>query len=320
MTVSVRIIGGAENWIRSLVSYRDYFRCMYGSVQYTRDTRPVQGYVTTQVSALGTASPYGFRWDKSKNPDVAGWSPFVTQDLSTAPARGYQRTMIWTPTGLYQTYSYNPPLGITTVQYPFQFMTQNDAVPAMASTLYAFSKLPPGLSLGFWWGTSLSLRRTWNSPPSSVEELDPSRADHQLIAFYELDYARRLGATLIGLDSFGWTGPQVLTWIDLMRAHAPEVTFIPEHSWDVLHARVPMWRDGISLTTPPVLADFLLPGHETWCSLVPANFSNESNAVAAEAQRLASMGCTIVMYDEVAMPAGITTAASWETTIPADLR
>jgi len=318
--ITIRVVPAGENWLRTLVPYRDYFNGLYGGVRYTRDPRPVLHYVAAQTDSISPSNPYGF-FQPKRRPDIYGWKP--TADYLRERAReGWQRVMIWTPTGLFQ---HNQRFN-----YPFLFMTQMRNVPAMNSSMGELRGLASDMQVGYWWGNSQLVLDSWNT--DTGEPFDPDNPDHVRRGFAELDLAVSLGATTIGLDTFGRTPVwDSYRWLEMMRERAPGVTFITEPvRADILHTLAPtlVFASKGRAQTPKILADFLLPGHETWGLIrfgdIEADLGRPLSQAErhAEVVRVAALGYVPVFGDRNANPTdpAFQAAESWRTTVPQDLR
>ena len=299
--IAVRVAPASASWLHTVVPYRNHFRAAFGPVRYAADPRPVMPLLTAFIeycpgAGFGLpASPEGFR------PELdmlgTGWSRTAEQ-LLAAHATGLDRSMVWTPTGVYCPDPWDLALA-NEINYPDQFLTRMDELPALASTTDALRALPDaGMSLGFWWGRATTLRRPWTA--RVVRPLDARDPASRALAFAEVDRAVALGATEIGLDAFadvnhGWNDWEGYAWLRDLQAHAPSVRFVTEQlGSDMLHTLAPTFtvaaagactadtscRPGLSCLCPDgseacaartcrqrgpdVLAAFLNPGHETW--------------------------------------------------------
>jgi hypothetical protein len=329
--VSLRVSDRPNEWVRTLLPYRDYFRATYGGVQYRRETAPVRGVGLADTSLISSSNPRGFT--PSLRPDHNGFGPFVRYFDS----QGWDEMMIWTPSGLYRE---NRDLN-----WPFQMVSPLTETPQLAtafSVTDGFPWLASRRKVGFWWGRSLDVSFAWDSP--QFEHFDPDNQLHVSVANRELDEAARAGATVIGLDTF--TPLQVpiwklLPWLDQMRTRQPQVKFVTEPAQcDLLHLHAPTWLDGwvdIEGTTqnredlfqihePNVLSDFIAPGHESWAAVAyrppyVRSFGQPTpQQILADIQRLAGFGYRPVIATAIAQPDDVASAATWETSLPADIR
>ncbi len=322
--VSLRVVPNAADWIRTLVPYRDYFQSTYGGVQYTRDPRPVNGLVINNPDCQSVQNPMGFCAPYSSRPDTAGWGPTATW-LRNRTQLGYNRVMLWRPSGMFRQH--------LELDMPFQFMTHMNSVPAMLNSLAALRSVPsPNLEMGYWWGHSLMVMNGWDD--GSHETFDPHNPTHVTKALAEFDMAVGLGANDIGLDAFTVTPPwDAYDWLKTLHQRAPQVKFVIEREWgapDFMHAMAPTWVNSRDVTTGKLMADFLLPGHETWCGFAKHDWDllaqHRGHPLTqaeqfAEIQRIADLGYVPVVYDEINISGhDFSGKESWLTSIPADLQ
>ena len=77
--------------------------------------------------------------------------------------------------------------------------------------------------------------------------------------------------------------------------------------------------------SPMVLADFLLPGHETWCGIQASRVQAFTGAratprfLAREAETVAALGYVPVVFADLPMSPAVRAAESWRRSVPADL-
>jgi hypothetical protein len=72
------------------------------------------------------------------------------------------------------------------------------------------------------------------------------------------------------------------------------------------------------------MADFLLPGHETWGTMRYGgyrlfNVEVTPEIIAADAQRFASWGFRPLVFTDLDLTRPVQAAESWRTTVPPDL-
>jgi len=333
--MSVRISKDPADWMRTLLPYRDYFRSMYGGVTYTRRVAPIMGMGVSDKSFCTAENPRG--WAPEFRPDVYGWSKVVTYIKQYLP--GWPSIMFWTPSGYYR--------NNRTGNYPPQICTPWLETTTLSTAFDPTSGLPSlvkaGKEIGVWWGRSCQVSPGGWDPPY-LEDFDPDRADHLQGKLQELDLAVKAGARTVGLDTFGtrytplW---KLYEWMRLMRLRHPDVHFMMEpRPCDVMHTIAPSVLNGWNDRTPPVttedlyaikhplwLADFLLPGHETWAVYRYTEWQQyygiiqDQARVIADMQRHAAMGFTPLMQvPGNIQPTPINVVNSWEQTVPADLR
>ncbi|HED53491.1 MAG TPA: hypothetical protein ENJ00_04745 [Phycisphaerales bacterium] len=330
-----RSITGEQDWLETLLPYRDYFQSKYGPVQYQRNPRPVLARELSNASAQSSRNPRGLLGGKSKRPDLVGFTP-IAQEL--ARPTGYPRLMLWAPSGLFDKGS--------KFNYPSRFTLGWNDLPRLR-TAVSSRGLPliprSGTQLGLWWGRSSEYASKWND--THVVPLDITNAEHMQSVVEQLTLASKAGATMIGLDNFVHHLLPVWDQVAYLRAlHIlyPSLTFITEPiSCDVVHVVAPTFvrdfrapKDGTresdfhQLRGPHYFADFLLPGHEIWgyfrypeikrvrpTRITPAR-------VQRDADRIASFGFVPVMATRFPLgdPASATAAETWRTTVPASLR
>ncbi|MGD9689866.1 MAG: hypothetical protein AB7K52_09465 [Phycisphaerales bacterium] len=299
-TVACRGAVHDESFLTTLDTYRAYFHERYGEVTYVRDGRRVAGEGLAQVSDLGPLNPRGYKIPELR-PDLWGWGPW-TNALLNSPSRGYERLMLWAPSGVMPAH--------TGLNFPFRFMSPIRDLPVAWDTFGELTRLgAAGIDLGFWWGNSITITRGWEQP--TIEGLNPENPEHRTLAFDELDQAVAAGARLIGLDAFRLSNPSRLyQWMLQMRARAPHVKFVTEHALpDFMHTLAPTFHEAIRIRTPHLLADFLNPGHETWAAIstTPEAEAEGREAtlaeIRAEVERVESLGYVALVYGRPPMSA-----------------
>jgi hypothetical protein len=320
-TLAVRVADSPSDWLKTLVPYRDFFKATYGGPTYTRDPRPVSGISINDPVCISEQSPFGFCGPNAVRPDVSGWMRHA-QFFRNRPANGYHRMMLWKPSGLFRNHQ--------DLNFPFQFMTHMNRVPMMRSTLHHLAAVPSEqLEMGYWWGHSLRVMREWDD--GIYEVFDPQNPEHVRLALAEFDMAVGLGAKTIGLDAFvgtpAWDGFQ---WLKTLLHRAPGVKLVVERETgapDFYHTLGPTWVYSHHLSTSKILADFLNPGHETWCGVHWVILEQELGRSMtpgerdAEIRRVARLGFVPVVFDDYPIIGkDFRAAESWLDTIPAALR
>lgn len=335
-TLSIRFIDKPSEWIRTLTPYREHFRNLYGGVRYERNPNPVRAVTLSLPNLTSSDNPYGFR-TIAPRPDrygFAGWAAHL-RDVG----RDWRRMMLWNPSGVYRVNRQN--------NFPFQFTTNwVDGDPNgrdMRDAPEHFrSVADSGVTLGLWWGRSAQLMQSWDTP--DYEDFDPGDPSHVEAAFRELDLAAEAGATMIGLDAFShrhapyW---ELAEWLIRMQERYPQMRFITEsRKPDFMHALAPTFMAGYGIVDNPEtiedvqrikepfhLADFLLPGHETWIGMFPNRLAGIYGRMARpdemdpEIRRVASLGYVpCVFVDDLAPVEEYEAARSWEFTVPEDLQ
>lgn len=265
----------AADWLATLEPYLTFFQERYGKVRYQADRRPVYGEVMALDKFIKPENPRGYPPDKRY--DQLGWKPMVEYYLEKAAANGYRRVMIWAAAGLYQK---GP-------NYPVEFMT---AWPdKLVETHGELARLKAaGLTVGHWWGRSGQVSGGWNT--GRIWHRDIGMPGDVKAGLAELDMARDRGADEVGLDAFtempAW---QRLVWLERIQRTYPTMRFITESSdCDIAHTLAATYVTLEQQSQPPVLADWLNPGHETWIML-PFQQVNQANF-----DKLTGWGCVPV--------------------------
>lgn len=330
-TLSVRFTKTPGEWQSTLTPYRDYFRGLYGPVKYERQTTPVLGYALADPGNISAINPQGYR--ANHRPDLNGFAG-VIRELNTYA--NWPTIMLWCPTGLYRNHR--------DLNWPYQFASHWNVSPQQQTAFSAGgfpSLVARGQTLGMWWGRSLGLAEQWDT--AEYTRFNPDDTTQRQVAFRELDAAAQAGATWIGLDTFAhhitpvWQSRQ---WLRDMQARHPDMHFVTEPSMcDIMHVEAPTFISGwnevtsrpanrsglFNITHPNYLADFLLPGHETWGAYRYAEhnryYGPPSDAqVRADMQYVASMGYRPCFMIDYFTPQGIQAAPTWESSVPATLR
>lgn len=323
----------AQDWLETLKPYRDAFQTQFGPVAYQRNPKPVRAVEAANGGAINSRNPRGFFGDNSSRPDLAGFGPLAR---ILAKPDGFDRVMLWTPSGLY---NHNRKLN-----YPTQFTSGWDDLPLLRSTYTQLNTVKQsGKKLGLWWGRSSQYADRWN--PDELVDLDLTNPTHLRSVSHQLDLARRAGATEIGLDDFTHAHIPIWDQVRLIRAINkiyPELRLIVEPMCcDIIHAHTPAFVfassanknarseiDHHKLRTPNYLADLLLPGHESWALFRYSEIRrvDQTNItpsrVQSDARHLARLGFVPVMLSPHGLSGTTQTEAArtWLTTVPAHLR
>ncbi|GAB5496788.1 MAG: hypothetical protein Phyf2KO_18680 [Phycisphaerales bacterium] len=260
-----------QEWLEVIEPYKDYFRSLYGTVRYERRTKPIFGAEIANGQTIGHSNPRGF-YGNELRPDRVGFAPiaskFANQDY------GYDNVLFWAPSGLFDQYR--------GMNYPSLFTAGwLDSIKLRSATdSNAFPIIPQrGKELGFWWGRSARYMDRWNDDES--EPLDPDNPRHMEQVHLQMDLATDAGATMIGLDAF--THQNMPVWkqkeyLEHLMDRYPGVSYTTEQlSSDVMHVITPSSNRAFGvnerytgemryhrLDRPLYLADYIVPGHETW--------------------------------------------------------
>jgi hypothetical protein len=329
--VSVRVADRDDAWQRTLLPYRGFFRATYGGVRYQRDPRPVNCVVLASSDHVSEDNPLGFGQMRANRPDVGGWRVVVEE---IRRPRNWPRVMVWMCSGTYQ-YSRDD---------EWHFTSRWLASPPLAEALdpsVGFPTVPAmGRELGLWWTES----QRYNTGRDALTLFSRQKPSHVKSAFKELDVAVKAGATMIGLDTFhDYATPawEHYLWLRDMQARFPKVTFITEPiACDVVHTLSPTFlqhwaytqppqraEDVYPITTPHFLADFLLPGHETWGGMRYVDYRQFYGQHPTTEKILQDMAAVAAMGYVPAFPEAIdlnssarfNAADSWKVTLPEDL-
>lgn len=331
--VSVRVAFAGAPWQQTLLPYRDYFRSLYGGVQYQRRTDPVKGTTIAEAGAQRPQNQAGF--SEMFRPDRNGWTPVINWLLEQ---QGWNATMLWTPSGLYYNHRAR--------NYPYQAASRLRSDPELALAFDPNQGLrrvtQTGRDLGIWWGRSLQLATSWDS--DELIPYDIRNQQHRAIALNEIDEIVATGATLVGLDTFSagviplW---DMVAWLREMQQRHPHLSWVTEPSQcDILHTLAPtfVWgnryididspnRDEyFELRGPNFLSDFINPGHETWGSFgykadYLRRFGRPDNAtIVQDVRRYADLGYRPMFWVEADIPTNIRAVDSWEFSVPAEIR
>lgn len=330
--VSVRVTDHGDAWQRTLLPYRAFFRSTYGGVRYQRDPRPVNCVVLASAEHITSDNPLGWGQMKQNRPDVGGWRVAVQE---IRQPRNWPRVMVWMCSGTYQ-YSRDD---------EWHFTSRWLASPRMIEALdpaIGFPTIPAmGRELGLWWTES----QRYNAGRDALTLFSRQKQAHVRSAFRELDLAVKAGATMVGLDTFhdfatpAW---EHYFWLRDMQQRFPRVTFITEPiACDVVHTLSPTFQqhwawtqpprspeDVYPITTPHFLADFLLPGHETWGAMRYIDYQQfygqrpSTEKILQDMAATAAMGYVPAFAEPIDLnsPALFNAAESWKVTVPPDLQ
>ncbi len=334
--VCVRTTRKPAEWFRTLLPYRAYFRSLYGGVQYARETEPVAGVSLAFVAAISPTNPSGWGWP-NRRPDQHGWSPWITYITTNLSA--FKRVVLWAPTGLYNVSQ--------ELNYPFQFTSRWLDHPKLKTAIDPAIGLPRisqnGQKLGLWWGRALEVSTQWN--PTQSHYFDLHNTEDVALALKEVDLAVQAGATIIGLDTFVPCQTPLwdqVHWVKKMNQRGPGLKFIVEPSGcDIIHRLGPIVVDGFQdpgpspqspealyrIKAPNYLADFLLPGHETWALMHWEAWEHHfhhppsGDRMRQDCIKVAAYGYVpVVFHESVQASSQFKAAKSWEDSIPEDLQ
>ncbi|MFM7050632.1 MAG: hypothetical protein ACKOYN_00660 [Planctomycetota bacterium] len=264
-----------RGWIETLEPYREHFQRTYGSVRYVRDDRNIVAVQTAMGEFQTATNPEGWVSEAGR-PDSQGYGAIAS--LMRQGLLKSDRVLLWSPTGLHRVNKER--------NYPFKFVSRwfDPGAPSSmrnAPATLATVTTRPGQRWGLWWGHAAEVQSAWDS--ASFSPISMSDENSLKLAKRELNLAVSTGARIIGLDAFThhhapiW---ELHPWLKQMTSENPGVTFCTEgRNPDLMHALAPTWVDafgtnkyqatsGSLIASRFVLADWLLPGHETWAGVM----------------------------------------------------
>ena len=319
-TLSVRLASRSESWLKTLLPYRDFFKATYGGVQYSRDPRPITAAAVAFEQDTSPGNPRGFAYPNLR-PDINGWRPWA-KEITARRTLGYQRTMVWAASGVYAANKHR--------NYPANSLSPMDDIPVMRNSKAELANAAsPSMQIGYWLGSATRYETGWDSAePSKPITLGNEEEEAQF--FRELNFAASLNAKVVGLGGLTSDDPYFLhTWVTKVKQKQPKLKLVAEGSVsDILHTMVGsfMFEWDVSEDEKPVLADFLLPGHEMWVSVWGQSMSKELGRRPTIAEfvrcyeRYAASGYIPVDVNAVAIPATLMAAKGWDSSIPTELR
>ena len=339
-TVAVRVmkkpemngpVTGRQDWLAVLEPYRDYFRSQYGTVQYERRTAPVQGRELSNVGYHTLQNVRGFAGDAFR-PDRVGFAAIASQ--IARERLGYDSIMLWAPSGVYMN---NPQLN-----FPPRFTAGWLDIPKLrtATDSIGLPVIPrSGKELGLWWGRAAEYMTQWDG--DSTVPLDPDNPTHMAYVHLQMDLATQAGATMIGLDAFTHDLMPVwkqIPYVEHLRQRYPGVSFITEQmASDVTHVVMPTFNrnfqadvgmsreeDFHRMNRPHYLADYVVPGHETWAYWRYSEIRNYTTSridparLQRDAERIARNGFVPCIKGDLQLPdaSRANADATWLTTVP----
>lgn len=239
----------SNDWLRVVTPYRDYFHRTYGAaLRYVPDKRPIGAMEAASVGDISLPNnSHGFICYGGICPHIAGWEAY--QNIyQYYRDRGYMRTMLWVPSGLFNVHR--------DLNYPFQFTT---GMPNFSNAVTTFNQIAPSQSIGLWWGNTAILMNGWDSGVTAP--FDPFLSSHATRGFEEFDKALELGAKEIGLDAYIYLPGRGIPWIEMMRERAgAPIRFTEEGiSADIDSLYIASWVDNYVRRTPKIFGDFLAP-------------------------------------------------------------
>ncbi len=331
-TVSIRVVRSRDQWQRTLLPYREFFQKTYGQVRYERTTAPTLALPLADESQITADDPQG--WTQYR-PDLWGFSK-----LSRALRMNYSgwpSIMLTNTGGLFKSHrDLNP---------PFQFASTWASTPLLSTATEPRNGLPSvpqtGKKIGLWWGNAARVMTDWD--PAGAIDFDPAKPEHLKAALAELDAAAQTNAATITLGNFTHDRTPIwkqYQWVQDLESRYPNIKFVIEPAaCDVMHTIAPSVVQGVAdqgrpareadlytITHPNYIADFLVPGHETWATFHYRGMKQFFNAepddarIISDMQAYASYGYVPCFFVDRNVEATMTAAATWESTVPTDLQ
>ncbi len=256
-------------WLRLFDPYREYFQKLYGMPRYRVDHRPMAGVGLSIQHMVSPTNPWGFM-----NPrlDTEGWAPIVNDLRRLRDQQGWSRQVLWAPTGI------NPVDNFST-NFRHEFTSRWQDLDAVRNSMNILEDFAADGTLGLWWGrTTRVSTEGWENATS--ETFDQRSPRLRALSFKEMEGAKRVNATVIGLDEFILPSHRNFTWLNELRLRYPNMSFSAEaFQSDIIHVLAANFKalgavpettdqtactDGRPLILPLALPDFLLRHHETW--------------------------------------------------------
>lgn len=318
--VAVRCQPKTEHWLKTLLPYRDYFWSLYGrGPTYVRDPRPVTAVVLSQQRDINPDNPRGYSFP-NRRPDIHGFRPWAREIVRRQTELGYNRAMVWAMSGQFDR--------ARARNYPANAISPIMDIPAARDSRMEMANVAsPTLSVGYYIGYAQKVERWWDIP-GPFEDLDPTNPDQLGVAMKEHDMVVELNGTMVGLDAFETTRPyHAYAYLALLRDRYPNIKYIAELSPpDIIHTLAGSFLFDMDVQTPHVLADFLIPGHETWLCAWGQQVTKQLgrkptiNEWKNIYRQYAAMGYTVLDLETVPIDPTMNAAEGWVTNIPAELR
>lgn len=267
----------SEDWIHTIAPYKESF-ARHGNVRYQQDLRPVWGVAVSDSLLIRSDNRRGFRGTRA---DLNGWQGDVDYILDWVLPAGFERTMVWSPAGMYDGNRHN--------NYPPQFMS--DWTGPMIETESQWQRFADeDIELMFWWGRAGQYADRWDD--DELDKFEPTNLSQSRMMLDQWREAIRRGATGVGLDAFtqmdGW---QAIAWVALLRELKPNATIVAEPAcFDQLNLHCPVSLYSTDLEGGPhLLADYLVPGREMW--VIP----REGPITREKAEEFIGNGMTVLL-------------------------
>ena len=322
-TVSFRFNSANADWRKTITPYLAYFQGQYGRVTYNLNPQPIRGFALAATDVQSPANPNGW-YAQAGDPTRNGYRT-AANAVQTALG-SFSRVVVWAPTGLVTRNG--------SMNYPPQFTSRwtnpDRGSQALRDGPSSFRSIrcKGEQSWGLWWGHAAETSPGWDTPP--LRPVNPSDAGQRALVLKELRGATDAGARIIGLDAFAHCHDPLWNLVGLLallKENAPNVAFCSEgRSCDVLHRLVPTWIDAYSTRKTSagdegrikgrfVLADLLLPGHETWvgmcydrCKEPTLNGPTATTAaITTDVRRIMDLGYVPVLFFDLNLQSSTST-------------
>lgn len=319
--VAIRIQPRNEHWLKTLLPYRDFFWATYGKgPTYVKDPRPVNTVPMAEINNFSPTNPRAYTYPGTRQPDMVGFRPWARELVRRQTDLGYNRFMIWAVSGLYDRARER--------NYPSNSLSPIMDNPIMRNSRMELANVAsPSLTVGYYLGYSLYVERDWDVP-GPFEPLDPTNPELLALAIKEHDMVRELNGRMVGLDAYGHTNPWlVYNYLVFLRNRYPEVQYIGEVSPpDIVHTLAASYFFDQENTVPHLLADFLIPGHETWMAVWGQSLRSSLGRVPTTAEmkvlqrQYAAMGYVVLDLSDVPVDSTLNAANGSIVNLPAELR
>ena len=273
-----------RNWLLTLHPYKDFFNNIYEefSVDSPPDLRPIyRRNVSSKGDFHEIENPRGYNDNLEIHIPEIGWQNFILDVLQDMNTRGYERFVLWNPSGTYQ--------NDNGCNFPPQFM---DFLPHLAgeeeggNDFYFNVFEPSGINLGFWWGRSAQIPfgydgNGWN-PAGCVDASYQNQGNLNFLNG-QLDQALARGAKTLGLDHFTNMPPwDKFLWVEDMMNRASnqgtDILLVHEDSGaDFFHSKMANWYNPDRWNRPvqfgpDLLSRYLNGPSEIWVIFKTDNF------------------------------------------------
>jgi len=299
--------------IETLTPYKEFLDRRYPPQTYIPDYRPVRGIplaLEHLIEPSPTASNYNpYGWDKNSvnytlvggYPNTIGYTGVAAYIKDQLENKGWDRAMIWTPSGLsYKIGANYPPRSVTHWTEPNRVYTSPTGVTSSitnnmdnAETIMKtmVDALDDTKQVGFWLGNSIYSNIEFDNSnlyPMGSTGFDVTILQNNLSIVDNItNNTRGISKGIAGLDAwnkFSAVSPSTVDNYSLITTVShPSIKYVTEgRACDYLHRMNPTYIDfyspsGITQVDSSFgLANYFTPDHETWIGM---NFSNSIDLV-----------------------------------------